>query len=272
MLFICYPALMTRILDFSLPDYNGWLRLVFDHPTREDELGNNYWIWEDGLDFEVSDSSVLIAHMTRLCNGFVVATSDYSLQQIDGGIWTLLSEPVRLGDHLAEESVPLEARLRCITSMFQPYKNFVAPSQVEVMENCFDMWWDLIAGGYWHNVNWKYKSDELMARMGLLEPEDDVSSSDATDEEIGDSTSIPDVTWEEISDEERTILDQMLATLTKILALEEGRCEQYVLHGLGHLHHPQRAAVVQKFIDEHADEWPEDTWGWVEDCRDGTVM
>ena len=261
---------MTRTLDFSLPDYNQWLHLVFDHPTGTEEV-NHSWIWEDDVETEVSDSAVLVSHMTQLCNEFVTATNGYSLQQIDGGIWTLLSEPVRLADHLADESVPLEARLRCIASMFEPYKEFVAPSQVEEMENCFDMWWDLVAGGYWHNVNWKYKSDELMAQMGILEPEDPTTSTDATDE-VGDSISIPDVTWDEISDEESAILGQMLATLTKILALEEDRCEQYALHGLGHLHHPQRAAVVQKFIDEHADEWPEDALAWIKECRDGTVM
>ncbi len=106
-----------------------------------------------------------------------------------------------------------------------------------------------------------------MAQMGILEPENDAFYSDAT-EEVGDSTLIPDVTWDEISDEERAILNQMLTTLTEILALGEVRCEQYALHGLGHLPHPERAQTVQKFIDESAEEGLE----WVKQCRDGTVM
>ncbi len=144
---------MTRTFDFSIPDYDEWLRSVFDHSTGTEEEVNHNWIWEDDAETEVSDSAVLILHMTRLCNEFVTATNGYSLQQVDGGIWTLLSEPVRLADHLANETVPLEVRLRCIASMLVPYKDFVASSQVEVMENCFDMRWDSVAGGYWHHVN-----------------------------------------------------------------------------------------------------------------------
>jgi hypothetical protein len=30
--------------------------------------------------------------------------------------------------------------------------------------------------------------------------------------------------------------------------------------------------VVQRFIDEHADEWLEEALDWLKQCRDGTVM
>lgn len=152
----------------------------------------------------------------------------------------------------------LEARLRCIASMLVPYKDFVASSQVEVMENCFDMWWDLVAGDYWRCVNIKYKSDEIMARV--------------FSENYENLPVVPDISWEEISDEERAILNQMLTTLTEILALGEVRCEQYALHGLGHLPHPERAQTVQKFIDENADNRTNEALEWMKRCRDGTVM
>ena len=64
----------------------------------------------------------------------------------------------------------------------------------------------------------------------------------------------------------------MLEILVKILALNEGRCEQFALHGLGHLIHPQKAVVVQKFIDDNRNNFDEDGIAWLEQCRDGTVM
>lgn len=249
---------MSKNFDFSTPDYDEWLRLVFDHSAGAEKKANHSWIWEDDVEIEVSDSTILISHMTRLCNDFMGSTSDYSLQQIDGGIWTLLSEPVRLSNHLADESVSLETRLLCISSMFEPYKNFVAPSQAAFTENCFDIWWDLVADGYWSCVNMKYKGDEIMARL--------------FSEDYEKIPRVPDVNWEEINDDERSMLNQMLATLTKILDLGGDRCEQYALRGLGRLPHPQRAAVVQKFIDENADDWPEAGLNWLKQCRDGTMM
>lgn len=253
-----------------MPDYDEWLRLVFDHPAREEELSHNNWIWDDDVETEVSDSDILISHMTRLCNDFVTSTSGYSLPQIDGGIWTLLSEPVRLADHLAYEAVPLKARLDCIHSMLRPYADFVAPSQVEVMENCFDMWWDLVAGDYWRRVNLKYNSDAIMARY--IEYSNNATNDDETEENITEPPDIPDVTWDELNADEQAILGAMLTTLTQILALGDGRCEQYALHGLGHLQHPQRREVVQRYIDANAYDWPEDGLNWLKQCRDGTVM
>ena len=107
---------MERVLDISVANYDEWLRLVFDHSVAEDESAK--WIWEDGLDFEVSDVSVLITHFTRLCNNFVKDTEAYTLPQINAGVWFLFSEPTRLSECLADETATLEARLDCIRAMY----------------------------------------------------------------------------------------------------------------------------------------------------------
>ena len=64
-----------------------------------------------------------------------------------------------------------------------------------------------------------------------------------------------------------------LETLREILALDDPRCKEAALHGLGHLYHPERAATVQAFIDAQTDlEQHPDGRRWLEQCRDGSVM
>jgi hypothetical protein len=64
----------------------------------------------------------------------------------------------------------------------------------------------------------------------------------------------------------------MFQTLSRILALSDPRAQEYALHGLGHLHHPEVRNLVQGFLDKHRDEFPPEGIRWVEQCRDGTVM
>lgn len=251
---------MERVLDISVANYDEWLRLVFDHSVAEDESAK--WIWEDGLDFEVSDVSVLITHFTRLCNNFVKDTEAYTLPQINAGVWFLFSEPTRLSEFLADETAALEARLDCIRAMYHPFADFVAKSEVEVMENCFSMWWDFVTTEYQHKVKWKYYGDKIMAAM---EAENNSTTNLAQYNKF-------QVRYEKLDANEQRVLDVMLETLVKILALSESRCEQYALHGLGDLIHPQKAVVVQKFIDDNRNNFDEDGIAWLEQCRDGTVM
>ena len=66
------------------------------------------------------------------------------------------------------------------------------------------------------------------------------------------------------------LADVALGCLEEILAMDDERCQAYALHGLNHLDHPQRPAVVQRWIDAHRNRG----WNvvWVEKCRDGTAM
>jgi hypothetical protein len=124
--------------------------------------------------------------------------------------------------------------------MYNVYADFVAKSEVEVMENCFDIWWDSIASGFWN---------EMSFARGVREG--DVASLDS---------------------ENCALLDSMFDTLSAILALPDKRTQQYALHGLGHLHHPGVHDLVQAFIDANRGAFSSDGLQWVEQCRDGTVM
>jgi len=74
-----------------------------------------------------------------------------------------------------------------------------------------------------------------------------------------------------LSDEQREARDAMLSTLVKILALDGWHTQRCALHGLGHLHHPDVGAIVQRWIDAHGEALPPKALRWVEECRDGTM-
>ncbi len=61
-----------------------------------------------------------------------------------------------------------------------------------------------------------------------------------------------------------------LECLEEILAIPDRRCQEAALHGLSHLEHRDRPAVVQAWIDRHGGEG----WDlrWLESCRDGEAM
>jgi hypothetical protein len=121
--------------------------------------------------------------------------------------------------------------------MFHVYSDFVAGSEEEEMETCFNMWWDLLGDEFWSTAGLTSNK-----RAALL------------------------------NHDFRTLLDAMFDTLKLILELPDPRVQRYALHGLGHLHHPAVRPLVQKFIDTNRAELDEDSLKWVEQCRDGTVM
>ena len=145
-----------------------------------------------------------------------------------------------LQKYLWPPRIPLSDRVDCIDSMYFVYSDYVAKSAVQLMENCFSMWWDFIASGFWEYLRWTEKIDE------------------------GDVASL--------NHEQRALLDSMFETLSKILALPDARTQGYALHGLGHLHHPRVITVVQKFLDSNRFRMSPEEISWIEKCRDGNVM
>lgn len=232
------------LFDLSQLTFEEFISFFFDHDIATEE----HWYQEPALenfnDFDdegVSTPETIVEHMTRLFREFAMVAARFSLPQINAGIWAMFSwGGFHLQKHLWLPAAPLEQRLVCIRSMYFVYSEFVARSTVEVMENCFDMWWDLVASGFWEQLHFEYKITE------------------------GDALAL--------NLEQRAVLDAMFETLSKILALPDARTQQYALHGLGHLHHPGVRFLVQQFLDEHREEFTPDGVRWVEKCRDGTVM
>lgn len=232
-------------LDLSSKSFDQFVEFFFNREVVPDEKQFDYFLTDlagERYDEAVhSLPSVVVNHMTKLFSEFGVIAPKYSLAQLDQGLWGIFGENLRLYELLWDSSVPLEQRVQCIRSMFSVYSDFVSISKVEVMENCFDMWWDLILHGFW----FQQKLFERGTKVG------DVSKLDA---------------------ESRLLLDEMFETLKQILGLPDARTQSYALHGLGHLHHPAGRETVQEFIDNHKTELTEQALRWLEACRDGTVM
>src|SRR5262249_21318446 len=151
---------------------------------------------------------------------------------IDAGVWAMLGpDPFVLEKHLWLPTVPLSMREACIRSMYFVYSDFVSKSQVPVMENCFSMWWDLVASGYWEHLRYTGQIQE------------------------GDVTGL--------TNEQRALLDTLFETLSKILMLTDERTQGYALHGLGHLHHPGVRQLVQGFLDENRTKMSAESIRWV---------
>lgn len=234
---------MSSVFDLSQLSFEEFVSLFFDHDITTEEhwyQSPDFTNIDDFDDEGVRSPSVVVAHMTRLFTNFANVVSQFSLPQINSAVWAMFTYGAfRLQKHLWLPSVALAERLDCIHSMYFVFSDFVAKSTVPVMENCFSMWWDLIAKGFWEQL--------------LL---DDIKEGDIA----------------ALNEERRTLLDAMLGTLSKILALPDKRTQGYALHGLGHLHHPGVRQAVQQYLDRHRNELPPEGIRWVEMCRDGTVM
>ncbi|HZU33033.1 MAG TPA: hypothetical protein VFB79_18095 [Candidatus Angelobacter sp.] len=229
-------------LDLSQLKFEEFLSFFFDHDIQKEE----YWYLEPDFqnsnhfdDKDVSSPRVIVEHLTRLFTEFAAIAPRYSPPQINAGIWAMFCG-FQIQKYLWFPSTPLERRVSCIRSMYFVYSDYVAKSSVEVMENCFDMWWESVASGFWAQMHFDCKSNE------------------------GDVLSL--------NAEHKALLNAMFETLTKILALTDTRTQIYALHGLGHLHHPGVRDLVQQFLDEHRNNFTSEGINWVEKCRDGTVM
>jgi hypothetical protein len=229
---------MSRMHD----DTNEWDVSLFSHDEFIEFFFNerNGGVGRAPLLGEVQFPERVVAHMTRLFLGFENIAINRSMPQINQGIWAMWGPDFELYNTLWNPSVDLSRRLECIRSMYEVYANFVAKSQVQVMENCFDMWWDSICCSFWSHVHYTKKIEE------------------------GDV--------DKLSHEERKLLDCMFETLTRILRLNDPRTQSFALHGLGHLHHPDVKRLVQGFIDQSRQEFTPEGLAWLEKCRDGTVM
>jgi hypothetical protein len=144
---------VTAPIDLSGLAYEPWLRQVFDHPVcaeKEEE-----WYWSE--EWIVSEPVTLLQHVTRLCREFSIATSRYSHQQIDQGIWFLLGGCIDFPTILIDHALPWPPRQECIASMPFVYSRYVATFPPDVpLETCFDMWFDLVGDA----VTWMPDSAE----------------------------------------------------------------------------------------------------------------
>lgn len=221
-------------IDFSLMSYEDWLEFIFNRPVIEDP-------WE-GIGVSLSGFAdrpmVIVNHLTKLCMEFHLLRNRFSWKQIDQGVWSTLMFPVEAVDHLIGDEVPLEEFITCVESMYFVFADtFAKMENGETEGTCHFMWWDVFGMAFC--IRYGHRTNEVFVPK---------------DERV------------------RRMQDTIFGTLVRILDLPDTRCQDSALHGLGHLHHPKGAEVVQKYIDQHGHEMDTAGLEWVIRCRDGTVM
>src|SRR5689334_21223839 len=110
------------LFDLSQLTFEEFVSLFFNHDIEKEE----YWYQEAALqtlnDFDdkgVSSPAVIVGHMARLFTKFSAVVSEYSLPQVNAGIWAMFGYGgFRLEKHLWLPVVPLGERLSCIRSMY----------------------------------------------------------------------------------------------------------------------------------------------------------
>lgn len=134
-------------IDLSKLSYDEWISYIFDHPVPLLELGYSSSICE--FDSAAKPEQV-VKYVTQLCNQFIDITEKYSQARINKGLWFILGVDMCFGEYLRQESIPQELRKTCVHSMYKVFADFVSKSDIEEMENCFYMWWDLLLSSFYY--------------------------------------------------------------------------------------------------------------------------
>ena len=125
---------MEHMVDLSISDFGQWLKIVFAHEVPATE-GEKEWYFAPDLAIQISAPNLFIRQVTRLFSAFRTIALDYSLEQLDQGIWLLLGPAADLGSYLMQPTIDRNVRIECIESMSLVYSEFVAnlPNDVDAV-------------------------------------------------------------------------------------------------------------------------------------------
>ncbi|NER82907.1 MAG: hypothetical protein F6K42_25800 [Leptolyngbya sp. SIO1D8] len=206
-----------KLTDLSFED---WIMFVFCWP--EDTSGCRWY-----YDFECEDwqapAAEIVAYMTQLFEHPATALADYSDGEIAQGLWYIASNGA--SDYmfaLADLSVPLGDRLRCIDAFETLYREIFVPrcstvlshgsqSETNPLNTICYMWWDLLP---------IYPAPE----------------------------------------EQAAIFDAILRSQTAMLHLPSMACQEGALHGFGHwleINEPAIQATIDHWLQQHPEICPQ---------------
>jgi hypothetical protein len=214
--------------------FDDWVLHVFDHPATEPE-----WHWAPDAPYWPGPPAAIVAHLTRLFENPLPPLEGFTDAELNKGFWYIASNG--LSDYmfaLADQTVPLDARLRCVRALSVLYRQLFAtrctphlshldePGAGELNAACY-MWWDICP---------------------LYRVPDDPAHREI----------------------DRTVLDVM----SEALAVDAIACQESALHGLGHWHHvyPREVeTIVDRFIAARPTMRPE-LLSYARSARGGCVL
>ena len=222
--------------DVSELQFEEFVRFFFSRPLLAAGASFTDTFCPNDTPSQFAHAAQVVRHVGAMCIAFRDIGRRFELPQINQGLWAMFTVgEFELQRTLWNDAIPLAERLACLHSMRLPYLEFVAGHPAPVMENVFDMWWDMLLSSFWTQQGTPHHYGRL------------------------DSNG-------------RAIADTVFEVLDTILSSDDPRCQWYALHGLGHLHHPHVPERVMRFMHEHANELEPADVAWLEQCRDGTVM
>jgi hypothetical protein len=210
-----------------VPTFDQWLKWAFEHPGEtewNDKWSHTSYTWESGRWLEQSPT-VGLEFVTTLFENPLEYLSNYSDSQINEGLFFIVS--TARSDHfycLVEGDVDIALRRRCIRSIEVLTRELFAPRcsdnvwiYTKPLNHICDLLWDLVV--YCINST-DLNSDGAL--WGVRNPEID---------------------------------EEVLATLSRILAMPSVACQQSALHGLGHLvdFAGLGSSVIQQYLNNNPD-------------------
>lgn len=199
------------------PTFERWLQYVFNHPVKKPE-----WYWENDAEFyqDLKNPQQTVDYLTRFFESPTEHTQPYSDEQINQGLWMLISDSQDTMYAMFDNNILFDTRGYLIECMFNVFEQLFfprcSPHQVHMLYSGSDktdlnplnrvcyMWWDIIP---------LYGKSGVYGREGL----------------------------------DKHCLDVM----EKTLKLDSIACQESALHGLGHWEHayPKRIhKIIDKFL------------------------
>lgn len=221
----------AKEFDLSALTYQQFLAFFFDRAVVANE--EQYKLFRAGIDYFVASTpAIVVDYLQRMCRGLAELTNVYSHEQLDQGLWAVFGPEISCEQYLFDASVDQRARIACVESMYLPFRDVVAKSNLGKRDSFYWMWWDMVFHTDYFNVGHVFETH----------------SSDA-----------------------KRILEAIHETLVRILAIDHPACHWSALHGLGHLPHPKVRETVQRYLELHRAELSEEDAGWVERCGEGKI-
>jgi hypothetical protein len=211
----------------AAPTFHQWLKWAFEHAGETEwnsEWSHTSYTWESGRWLEQSPA-VGLEFVSKLFENPLEYLSSYSDEQINEGLFFIVSTARSAHFYcLVEGDVDIALRRRCIRSIEVLTRELLAPRcsdnvwiYTKPLNHICDLLWDLVV--YCSNSTDLNSNGAL---WGVRNPEID---------------------------------EEVLDTLSHILAMPSVACQQSALHGLGHLvdFSGLGSSVIQQFLDDNPD-------------------
>jgi hypothetical protein len=220
--------------DLSELTYPKSLTFFFDRPVVDDDSA--YELFRSGLNsFDASNPGTVVAYLQEMCRNYSELAKVYSSEQLDQGLWAVFGAGIDCQRYLFDAAVQIGSRIECIESMYLPFRDVVARSTGDIQESIYWMRWDMILHSF-DPMPHEYEYGYLTL---------------TTDQE--------------------QMIDAIYHTLARILAINHRGCQWCALHGLGHLFHPLKRELVQRYLNEHLWELSAQDVSWIEAYRDSSA-